>query len=200
MHPPCHTCPPSLPLSRTTQGGIDAVQAAAVVPKPPAAAASPSPAAEPAEPAPAPAAPKPKVVYEPEPAVNDARTVTGVALGSGYYTGCNVQLIGADGTPLKISTTGADGRFTFNCGADCAFLKASLRLPHVGQPEGCADSLTGLPPPFDMRGLINALPEGAASALWDACLQLACVAALPRCSVCRMLTARCWFPSPPLQA
>jgi hypothetical protein len=60
---------------------------------------------------------------------------------------------------LQTATTDESGRFSFACAGDCT--GGVVTLPPSGQPEGCADSLTQLPPPFVMQAPASPLPEGA---------------------------------------
>lgn len=129
----------------TVTGGLDGTTTA------PAAAASPAPAPVPS---PSPAAPvQPPAVPSPAPAA--ATTLDGVALATGHLANCSVQLVGPTGEALKITSTDGNGRFTFDCGADCASLNAQLVLPATSQAAGCADSLTKLPPPFDVLAPVD---------------------------------------------
>lgn len=120
-HPQVLVPAESLDAIPAVQGGLDfsAADAAKATPKP--AAAAPSPAPAPAAPAPEPA--KPSAGAAAAPAAGGATRVSGVALGSGYLAGCTVQLLDKAGTPLKVTATDGEGRFSFDCGADCASLQ-----------------------------------------------------------------------------
>lgn len=111
----------SLDAIPAVTGGLEPAAAAATAP----AAPSPQPAPTTPSPSPSPAAPAPTA---PTPATGAAAaaaggstTISGVALGSGYLANCTVQLV-EDGTALQITSTDAEGRFSFDCGADCASL------------------------------------------------------------------------------
>ncbi|KAI3427129.1 hypothetical protein D9Q98_007066 [Chlorella vulgaris] len=149
----------SLAAIPAVTGGLDPQQAAA------AAVSSPSPAPTPAPaPAPVPAAASSPPLPSPAAApVGDAEAaaiteVTGLALATGYLAGCNVQLSSAGGPPQN-TTTDSSGQFSFSCASsDCT--GEVLSLLASGQPVGCGDSLTQLPPPFDLNAPVSALPDG----------------------------------------
>lgn len=140
--PACHPCIPSqvlvpaasLDAIPAVQGGLDfsstdaAAAAAAAAPKPAAAAPAPAPeAAAATAAAPTPAAPAPEGAPASPTggasASSGASRVSGVALASGYLANCTVQLLDRAGTPLKVTSTDGEGRFSFDCGADCASLQ-----------------------------------------------------------------------------
>ncbi|KAL4444029.1 hypothetical protein ABPG75_011766 [Micractinium tetrahymenae] len=135
----------SLDAIPTTNGGLP----------PPATPSSPTPSASPpAAPTAAPASPSPS----PAPVTE----YSGVALATGYLANCSITLAGPGGS--QTAATDATGRFSFACGGDCAALGATVTLSAAGQPAGCADSLTQLPPPFDLQAPVAALPAGASLA------------------------------------
>jgi uncharacterized surface protein with fasciclin (FAS1) repeats len=215
----------------TTAASTPASPAASPIPAPaaepspsPAPVPSPSPAPAPS-PSPAPAAASPSPAPAPQPeqpsggAGSSTNSLSGVALGTGYLAGCEVQLV-QGGEAVQKATTDSSGRFSFDCGADCTTLgvslrgpacqcgcvwfahgsvqsaagvllvtacrsmrsplascppnssqplllpypppphQASLKLPAAGQQSSCADSLTKLPPPFDVLASVSALPLG----------------------------------------
>ena len=105
----------------------------APVPSPspsPAPVPSPSPAQSPSAPAPA---PEPEQPAQP---ATGANSISGVALGTGHLAGCEVQLV-RNGEALKTATTDGSGRFTLDCGADCASLGVSAALEAGAARAGC---------------------------------------------------------------
>ncbi|KAL4430028.1 hypothetical protein ABPG77_004398 [Micractinium sp. CCAP 211/92] len=141
----------SLDAIPTTNGGLPppTTPAPAAAPSAPPTVAATPPAAGPApsNPAPSPAA---------------SAEFAGVALATGYLANCSVTLSGSSGS--QAATTDGTGRFSFACGGDCTELGATVTLPAAGQAAGCADSLTQLPPPFDLQAPVAALPAGASLA------------------------------------